>query len=66
MTPEGPGRPKLDPITVARTAGLDRAVEQFPDDVLAAAQAAAQDLADVPTIDPTAEPWPPMRPRSAR
>ncbi|MEA2950069.1 MAG: hypothetical protein QOI40_5399 [Alphaproteobacteria bacterium] len=57
----------LDPLAVARAAGLDQVVDQFPDDVLAAAQAVAQDRADLPTLgDATAEPWPPMRIRSGR
>jgi hypothetical protein len=57
----------LDPLAVARAAGLDQVVDQFPDDVLAAAQAVAQDRADLPTLDDaTAEPWPPMRIRSGR
>lgn len=57
----------LDPLAVARAAGLDQLVDQFPDDVLAAAQAVAQDRADLPTLgDATAEPWPPMRIRSGR
>ncbi len=49
-------------IALARAAGLDKAVEQFPDDVLAAAQQALGNAGAirVPT-DPADEPWPPMR-----
>jgi hypothetical protein len=47
---------------LARRAGLDKALAQFPDDVAAAA-AQADGVAgrvNAPT-DPVAEPWPPMR-----
>ena len=47
---------------LARRAGLDKALAEFPDDVAAAAKQAA-DVAGkmkAPT-DPAAEPWPPMR-----
>jgi hypothetical protein len=47
---------------LARRAGLDRALAQFPDDVAAAASQ-AEGIAgrvNAPT-DPAAEPWPPMR-----
>ena len=49
-------------IALARAAGLDKAVAEFPDDVLAAAQQAFGNAGAiaVPT-DPTIEPWPPMR-----
>lgn len=59
---------KLDPDTLskARAAGLDKAVAEFPDCVADAARAAALDLADVPTIEGTTEPWPSMRIRSSR
>jgi hypothetical protein len=46
---------------LARRAGLDKALAQFPDD-LAAAAAQADGVAgrvNAPT-DPAAEPWPPM------
>jgi hypothetical protein len=49
-------------IALARAAGLDKALAEFPADVEAAA-AAALDSAQgfsVPA-DPAAEPWPPMR-----
>jgi hypothetical protein len=47
---------------LARRAGLDKALAQFPDDVAAAAAQADGVAARVngPT-DPGAEPWPPMR-----
>jgi hypothetical protein len=47
---------------LARRAGLDKALAQFPDDVAAAAAQANGVAARVhaPT-DPAAEPWPPMR-----
>jgi hypothetical protein len=47
---------------LARRAGLDKALVQFPDDVAAAAKQASDAVAKmkVPS-DPRAEPWPPMR-----
>lgn len=47
---------------LARAAGLDKALADFPDDVAAAA-AQATTNADVVQFpqDPAAEPWPPMR-----
>jgi hypothetical protein len=47
---------------LARRAGLDKALAEFPEDVAAAAEQAANSLARMkaPT-DPRAEPWPPMR-----
>lgn len=60
-------KPEFDAFAVAREAGLDKAVSQFPDDVVAAAQAAVQDRNDLPALDDvTAEPWPPMRTRNVR
>jgi hypothetical protein len=51
-----------DWLILARRAGLDLAVEAFPTDVQAAAEAAAKALAGLPTpTDPADEPWPPMR-----
>ena len=47
--------PKLDPIAVARAAGLDQIVNQFPDDLIAAAATMAQDLANLPAIEGTPE-----------
>jgi hypothetical protein len=51
-------------LAMARAAGLDLALAHYPDCVADAARAAAQDLADMPAIDGTAEPWPSMRVRS--
>jgi hypothetical protein len=50
---------------LARRAGLDKALAEFPEDVAAAAQQAsgALERMKAPT-DPRAEPWPPMRPGS--
>jgi len=47
---------------LARAAGLNSALADFPDDVAAAAAQAMNnaDIVQVPQ-DPTAEPWPPMR-----
>ena len=47
---------------LARRAGLDKALAEFPDDVAAAAKQAAsvEDKIKAPA-DPRAEPWPPMR-----
>ena len=48
---------------LARRAGLDKALAEFPEDVTAAAEQASGSVAKMkaPT-DPRAEPWPPMRP----
>jgi hypothetical protein len=56
---------KLDAATVAaaRAAGLDLALAEYPDCVADAARAAALDLADMPAIEGTTEPWPPMHVR---
>lgn len=50
-------------IALARAAGLDKAVTEFPEDVFAAAQQALGNAGAiaVPT-DPADEPWPPMQP----
>jgi len=47
---------------LARAAGLDKALAEFPEDLFAAAQQALGNAGaiQVPT-DPAAEPWPPMR-----
>ena len=55
----------MDKATIellARRAGLDIALTEFPDDVTAAAEQAESALARMraPT-DPRAEPWPPMK-----
>ena len=47
---------------LARRAGLQKALEEFPADVEAAARQAATAVAGIaPPDDPRAEPWPPMR-----
>jgi hypothetical protein len=47
---------------LARAAGLDKALAQFPDDVaMAAEQALGNRGAIAYPADPAAEPWPPMR-----
>ena len=47
---------------LARSAGLDKALEQFPDDVRAAYEQAKRTGGAVPAPDSaTAEPWPPMQ-----
>ncbi|HEX5453971.1 MAG TPA: hypothetical protein VFX06_09275 [Stellaceae bacterium] len=55
----------MDKATIellARRAGLDKALTEFPDDVAAAAAQAATVAARVAApADPRAEPWPPMR-----
>ena len=47
---------------LARRAGLDKALAEFPEDVAAAAKLASGSVSRMkgPT-DPRAEPWPPMR-----
>ena len=56
----------MDPTllaALARAAGLEKALAEFPDDVAAAAAQALDNTGavKVPT-DPAAEPWPPMHP----
>ena len=55
----------MDKATIellARRAGLDKALAQFPEDVVAAATQAAGVVQRIRTpVDPRAEPWPPMR-----
>ncbi|HJU15479.1 MAG TPA: hypothetical protein VJ770_03330 [Stellaceae bacterium] len=47
---------------LARRAGLDKALREFPDDVAAAAEQASGAVARIKApSDPRAEPWPPMR-----
>jgi hypothetical protein len=47
---------------LARRAGLEKALAEFPEDVAGAAEQASGSVAKLkaPT-DPRAEPWPPMR-----
>jgi hypothetical protein len=53
---------KADVVARAKAAGLQKALERFPDEVTAAANAAAQarNVFDAPR-DAAIEPWPPMR-----
>ena len=55
----------LDKITLemlVRRAGLEKAFAEFPDDVAAAAEQAANVVERMKApADPRAEPWPPMR-----
>ncbi|HEU0217060.1 MAG TPA: hypothetical protein VFQ90_10385 [Stellaceae bacterium] len=47
---------------LARRAGLDKALKEFPEDVAAAARQAAGAVARMKApADPRAEPWPPMK-----
>lgn len=48
---------------LARAAGLEKALAEFPEDVAAAAEQGLGNAGRIayPT-DPAAEPWPPMRP----
>ena len=48
---------------LARAAGLDKALAAFPDDVKAAARQALSNAGAIAVpAEPSAEPWPPMRP----
>ena len=55
----------MDQATIellAKRAGLEKALAEFPDDVAAAAEQAVGVAARVKApADPRAEPWPPMR-----
>ena len=52
---------------LARRAGLDKALAEFPDDVAAAAEQAVGSAESVKSPkSPRAEPWPPMRPGGGR
>lgn len=56
---------RLDVLALAREIGLENAVHEFPDDVIAATQAAAHTRSALPaTTNPADEPWPPMRLRT--
>lgn len=47
---------------LARRAGLDKALREFPEDVAAAANQASGSIARMKApADPRAEPWPPMQ-----
>ncbi len=65
MTPAEAKPPTTDVLALARLAGLDKAATEFPEDVAAAAEAAAQaQSACAGAGNPTDEPWPPMRART--
>jgi hypothetical protein len=52
---------------LARRAGLDKALAEFPDDVAAAAEQAGSAAARMKApADPRAEPWPPMKAGTVR
>jgi hypothetical protein len=52
---------------LARRAGLDKALAEFPDDVAAAATSAGNAVARMKApADPRAEPWPPMKAGTGR
>ena len=56
---------ELELLAQARKRGLEKAVQEFPDDVIVAAQAAAHARSCLPAAgNPAAEPWPPMRMRT--
>lgn len=58
----------MDPTiaALARAAGLDKALDEFPDDIeAAAAQALGHAEAVTYPTDPAAEPWPPMQAETA-
>ena len=66
MSPSDAKPLAIDVLARARLAGLDKAATEFPEDVAAAAQAAAQaQSACAGGGTPTDEPWPPMRARTA-
>ena len=47
---------------LARRAGLDKALKEFPEDVAIAAKQAADVASRIKApADPRAEPWPPMK-----
>ena len=65
MPPDEVKRSTIDVLALARPAGLDHAATEFPEDVAAAAEAAAQaQRACGGGGRPTDEPWPPMRVRT--
>lgn len=54
----------MDPIVIAlaKAAGLDKALAEFPEDVAAAAAQAMNNIGTLQTpSDPASEPWPPMQ-----
>jgi hypothetical protein len=62
FAPRSEAMDKLTIEMLARRAGLQKALAEFPDDVEAAARQAAAAVENMkPPEDPRAEPWPPMR-----
>ncbi|HET8995075.1 MAG TPA: hypothetical protein VFN42_00260 [Acetobacteraceae bacterium] len=65
MIPPGEREGQMDEqllTMLARAAGLEKALAEFPDDVAAAAAQALDNAAAFQApADPAAEPWPPMR-----
>ena len=60
--------PELEARALVRQAGLEEAAMEFPEDVAVAMKTAAQARAALSALAPdnvAAEPWPPMRMRSA-
>ena len=51
---------------LARRAGLQKALAEFPEDVAAAARQALDVASRIKPVDPRAEPWPPMKAGSGR
>jgi hypothetical protein len=60
----------MDKATIgflAKRAGLDKALAEFPEDVTAAATSAGSAVARMKApADPRAEPWPPMKAGTGR
>jgi hypothetical protein len=66
MEVEGAMKVKADLRFLVQQAGLENAMRDFPEDVVAAAQTAAQLRNALSAFDNVAaEPWPPMRIRNA-
>jgi len=66
MAEKKPPESALDANALACAAGLGKAVKQFPEDVAAAARSAVQARSALGAQkNAAAEPWPPMRVRSA-
>jgi len=65
MAKRTPFEPAPDVDVLARAAGLESALRQFPQDIAAAAQSAAQARSLLGAQENnTGEPWPPMRVRT--
>ena len=66
MAEKNPPEPALNANALACAAGLGKVVKQFPEDVAAAARSAVQARSALGVQENVAaEPWPPMRVRSA-